>query len=67
MQLQVTDSQKDAEEITRLNKLINDQRTRLAKIVDLEAQIAELNAENDSLKRQLDEMQQSAEAQEIAD
>ena len=47
MQLQVTDSQKDAEEITRLNKLINDQRTRLAKIVDLEAQIAELNAEND--------------------
>ena len=67
MQLQVTDSQKDAEEITRLNKLINDQRTRLAKIVDLEAQIAELNAENDSLKRQLDEMQQSAEAQEIVD
>ena len=67
MQLQVTDSQKDAEEITRLNKLINDQRTRLAKIVDLEAQIAELNAENDSLKQQLDEMQQSAEAQEIAD
>lgn len=67
MQLQVTDSQKDAEEITRLNKLINDQRTRLAKIVDLEAQIAELNAENDSLKRQLDEMQQSAEAQEITD
>lgn len=67
MQLQVTDSQKDAEEITRLNKLINDQRTRLAKIVDLEAQIAELNAENDSLKRQLDEMQKSAEAQEIAD
>ena len=67
MQLRVTDSQKDAEEITRLNKLINDQRTRLAKIVDLEAQIAELNAENDSLKRQLDEMQQSAEAQEIAD
>ena len=67
MQLQVTDSQKDAEEITRLNKLINDQRMRLAKIVDLEAQIAELNAENDSLKRQLDEMQQSAEAQEIAD
>ena len=67
MQLQVTDSQKDAEEITLLNKLINDQRTRLAKIVDLEAQIAELNAENDSLKRQLDEMQQSAEAQEIAD
>ena len=67
MQLQVSDSQKDAEEITRLNKLINDQRTRLAKIADLEAQIAELNAENDSLKRQLDEMQQSAEAQEIAD
>lgn len=67
MQLQVTDSQKDAEEITRLNKLINDQRTRLAKIVDLEAQIAELNAENDSLKQQLEEMQQSAEAQEIAD
>ena len=67
MQLQVTDSQKDAEEITRLNKLINDQRTRLAKIVDLEAQIAELNAENDSLKQQLDEMQQSAEAQEIVD
>ena len=67
MQLQVTDSQKDAEEITRLNKLINDQRMRLAKIVDLEAQIAELNAENDSLKQQLDEMQQSAEAQEIAD
>ena len=67
MQLQVTDSQKDAEEITRLNKLINDQRTRLAKIADLEAQIAELNAENDSLKQQLDEMQQSAEAQEIVD
>lgn len=67
MQLQVTDSQKDAEEITRLNKLINDQRTRLAKIVDLEAQIADLNAENDSLKQRLDEMQQSAEAQEIAD
>lgn len=67
MQLQVSDSQKDAEEITRLNKLINDQRTRLAKIADLEAQIADLNAENDSLKRQLDEMQQSAEAQEIAD
>lgn len=65
MQLQVSDSQKDAEEITRLNKLINDQRTRLAKITELEAQIAELNTENDALKHKLDEMQQLPDAEAI--
>ena len=65
MQLQVSDSQKDAEEITRLNKLINDQRTRLAKITELEAHIAELNTENDALKHKLDEMQQLPDAEAI--
>lgn len=67
MQLQVSDSQKDAEEIERLNKLINDQRQRLATINDLEVQIAELNTENDALKASIDELKQKLNSDQLVD
>jgi len=65
MQLQVSDSQKDAEEIARLNKLINDQRQQLAVISDLEAKISEYTAENASLKASLEDMQAKAGSDEL--
>ncbi|MGM9802874.1 MAG: hypothetical protein ACI308_01705 [Muribaculaceae bacterium] len=65
LQVQVGDSQKDAEEISRLNQLINEQRQKIATIAQLDAQITELTHENDDLKAQLESLNSKNDNEEL--
>lgn len=60
MQLQVTDLQKDAEEIARLNAVVNEQRQKLMSAAELETRSAEYEAEISSLKLSVAQWQAKA-------
>lgn len=60
MQLQVDDLQKDAEEIARLNAVVNEQRQKLIEAADLEAKTAEYSAEISALKSAVEQWKAKA-------
>ena len=67
MQLKADEAQKDAEEITRLSALVNEQRRQLMEANDAEARMAELSTENENLRADIEELKQKADTTAIED
>ena len=65
MQLQVSDSEKDAEEISRLTGVVNEQRQKLAAVAELEEKLSAANVEIDVLQKSVDEWKQKSDNSEI--
>lgn len=67
MQLKADEAQKDAEEITRLSALVNEQRRQLMEANDAEVRMAELSTENENLRADIEELKQKADTTAIED
>ena len=67
MQLKADEAQKDAEEITRLSALVNEQRRQLMEANDAEVRMAELSTENENLRADIEELKQKADTTTIED
>ena len=67
MQLKADEAQKDAEEITRLSALVNEQRRQLMEANDAEVRMAELSTENENLRANIEELKQKADTTAIED
>ena len=67
MQLKADEAQKDAEEITRLSALVNEQRRQLMEANDAEVRMAELSTENENLRADIAELKQKADTTAIED
>ena len=67
MQLKADEAQKDAEEITRLSALLNEQRRQLMEANDAEVRMAELSTENENLRADIEELKQKADTTAIED
>ena len=65
IQLQVSDSEKDAEEISRLTGVVNEQRQKLAAVAELEEKLSAANVEIDVLQKSVDEWKQKSDNSEI--
>ena len=59
LQLQVDEAQKDAEEVTRLSALVNEQRQQLIAANNNEVRMAELSTENENLRADIEALKQS--------